>query len=224
MFGDELKMLVRCVVSLLTVLSCATLDGQQSLMQNTCMCHTLGMNVAQYARMTDCCQWTGVKCADGEVVHIHWDACQRLIISSVCWLPPTVLQLHVAHCPVSSQALITSRLPRALRSCVVMNCRMEGSIELRTLPNHIEVLKLMQNKFSGKIRITQLPSTAVEIDLTWNKIRTVFLWNACLPEHLRYIKVGCSREGTQIIGLDGPPDDRVFSRPRKEIVAHAAST
>ena len=134
-----------------------------------------------------------VKCAEGRVHTILWRSLCRApretLRLNLHWMPPLTACVHLDTCELVTD-LRTDRLSRNLRYLCLCQVNMSrASINLRTLPAHMEELHTVRTDLRGTLDMTQLPITMTHMTFGDVWVRDVFVCNASLPASLQSIRV-----------------------------------
>ena len=162
----------------------------------------------------DVCEWGGVGCNDnGDVTLIRFCTIKGEV--SLDFIPLNVKKLDIIwgdvqgtlnraklprgleefssdpffeHQTMLHGDLNLSEFPPNLREFHVPNNSFEGSCDLTSLPEKLELLYLNGNKFTGEINLEKLPHSLMELDISENRLRGgVSLAN--LPDSLTMLKM-----------------------------------
>ena len=135
----------------------------------------------------NCCAWNNVGCANGTVFKVYIPASARrsrigsLTVVDLGWMPPTVQ--YAAICYVSAvNGWATARLPREMRLLSLhqvenfpWNGAPENTIDLRTLPAHMEELFVVGGWYSGAVYVDSLPASMRLIQITNAAVHTALI-------------------------------------------------
>ena len=130
----------------------------------------------------DPCDWKGVKCGKDGIKSILWTNPKRSRFATLNWLPATLLEILIHKMSINA-VLETRVLPRALKMCGFVACRLHGTLCLDTLPQDLIEINLNSNNFSGTVHFSDLPQSLVYFDLVHNYIETVTVYQ--LPKSLK---------------------------------------
>ena len=156
----------------------------------------------------DACSWRGVSCEKKKVTKIEWLERIFPVIQTLSWFPASLRVLIMLDKSIRT-SLPTQDLPKDLQALTLENCGLIGSLVLHRLPQKIEEMILPSNKFTGNLRVTDLPLSMKRLNLRYSPICVVFVENGNLPRGIEEILVGDGAVETKIVGLDGEPDNRV---------------
>mmetsp|Transcript_7925 Transcript_7925/g.11970 ORF Transcript_7925/g.11970 Transcript_7925/m.11970 type:complete len:262 (-) Transcript_7925:6-791(-) len=190
-----------------------------------------GRDAPEIPDMKNPCSWTGIECTpDDIVIKIRWTRMTAKAFD-IDWFPPTTEVVNLNDLRLVNETLNTQRFPISARLYGATGCGLQGSVELRTLPSHLEILSLEDNHFSGTVFLTDLPDTLRGISFTSNLIEVVYVKNKSLPERFdtasfvnRHFK-----QKVKLICVDGKKvDPRVTTkkayRPSHEFDSWSASS
>ena len=153
------------------------------------------------------CDWIGVKCESLIPHAIIWQSKGGLRIKTLDWLPFCLEVIHFRDIRIGT-TMNSRLLPRDLWYCNMWACGLFGAIDLYALPENIEELHLRNNKFSGDVKVSQLPAKIRLIDIAMNPLSTISVLNKKLPEGLVAIHVLGSQKGFRVKCKDSKKIDK----------------
>ena len=143
---------------------------------------------SSWSTNTPACEWNGVKCDDGEVVHIDWSNRKLRGTLDWKWIPKTVKGFNVLVNEIEG-TLELSSLPRALEKLFVGSNKLSGSLHFSDLPPKLLILNLSDNDFTGHADLLCLPSELKCMKISDNKELSGTLCMENIPQTLTYRNV-----------------------------------
>ena len=142
----------------------------------------------------DCCDWHNVGCVNGIVFKVHIAASDyraqigKPTVVDLGWMPPTVQ--YAAICYVrAANGWATAWLPREMRFLSLQqvenfpwNGAPENTIDLRTLPAHMEELFVVGGWYNGAVYVDSLPASVRLIQITNAAVNTALIHFEALPQ------------------------------------------
>mmetsp|Transcript_27651 Transcript_27651/g.42936 ORF Transcript_27651/g.42936 Transcript_27651/m.42936 type:complete len:218 (-) Transcript_27651:64-717(-) len=129
------------------------------------------------------CRWRGVTCDKpvlGHALKISWAPGLEirepvnLVQFHLQWLPPTLREIEIYNQRTTTKGTFSTRyFPRDARSIYLDNNGHRASLDLATLPVHLEVLSLEHNYLQGPVTLTRLPPTLKVLNLRYNCISVI---------------------------------------------------
>ena len=154
------------------------------------------------------CEWDGVKCTEGKVTHIEWENRSSVNLRlRLAWLPPTVQSAIFDDC-VTMKPLDARNFPESLELFDAYSCDIGGSLDLTLLPRSMESISAVKNFLCGTAVLTDLPSRLRFVDLRANRIHTVFVRSASLPESFEKALFALADGTISYVALDGKRQDK----------------
>ena len=202
-----------CIALLTTADPHTTCD--QLAYQMHCIDRTIGnpgpkrMQVLQIlsrgADESDPCSWTGVCCRETLIKTIEWGD-GHAQIATLSWLPPTLESLVIVNVRLNI-TLDTQYMPRNIIQYSAPFCALMGYLNMLRLPPKLEELDLSNNNFRGRVNLGNLPDSIRQIDLMDNRIHKVLVDNDLLPKSLCVIRLANRRRNLTIKLVNGETCD-----------------
>ena len=124
-------------------------------------------------------KWVGISCDEETVTEV--DFYRRNTGSlNVHFLPSTVHTIDLRWCE-QSYAIISRRLPQALKDFNMSFNLIEGTIDIPNFPDSIEVIDLQKNSIVGTVDLHILPPKLRRLDLSKNNLKQSTIYYGELP-------------------------------------------
>ena len=160
---------------------------------------------------TDPCSWRGVTCTDGvahrfvfantsyttTTEHGYYTSKRTIWSVDMDWLPSTMHEVHLRDITLVD-GWDAACLPRALRYLSLESCclrrylSLHRKVNLRRLPERMEVLLIESGWLRGQIILDNLPRAMRIIRIVHHSISNVYVDSANLPETIEHVAVSGS--------------------------------
>ena len=127
-----------------------------------------------------------VLCSDGVIEELYLKNIYEPF--NLRYVPSTVERFEFVECDLKSLFEIRL-LPRAARIVDVQLNRLYGALDFADLPHRMKKFIASANRFTGGVRLFELPETISEIDIAHNPLNLDVLYYGELPEKLNLISL-----------------------------------
>ena len=132
-------------------------------------------------------RWTGVTCRSGAVTRLDYADLQHPFFR-IEFSPSTVSYMNLTENKIKCE-VDTRKLPRSLKSLILIENLLYGTFCLSTLPPLLELLDIRKNRIENIHHLAALPPNIRTIDLMYNQLRTKQIYYGNLPESLQEFKL-----------------------------------